>query len=213
MHPPRVPAESRSGSSSCPWNVPLGLGASSCLGSLRAALGSEFPVASKGAQSQQSSQGARPAGRLAGPRSCRLSPTARRQKCEAALVSGLGGWNRAARSQALLGTVLAFPGSVNSTKTPQKPHAEQSLRGAAWKARGLERRTGHGGPGQEASSGPGNFPGPSLKCSPTARSQGPHAEIITHWARRGPLRRVSWPGVLQASCAPGPGSASADPGV
>lgn len=32
----------------------------------------------------------------------------------------------------------AFPCFVNSTKAPQKPHAEQSVRGSAWKARGLE---------------------------------------------------------------------------
>lgn len=59
---------------------------------------------------------------------------------------------RAARSQALLGTVLAFPCFVNAAEAPQKPHAEQSLWDAVWKARGLERGRGAGAAAR-ASSG------------------------------------------------------------
>ncbi|XP_053067141.1 translation initiation factor IF-2-like [Acinonyx jubatus] len=80
-----------SGSSRRPWSRPLGPRASSCLGSPRAALGTEFPVASKGAQSQRRSQGARTAGTPAWPPPLSTRPAVRRQKREAALVSAVGG--------------------------------------------------------------------------------------------------------------------------
>lgn len=60
-------AKNRLRKSQLPPECALGTRASSCLGSLRAALGTEFPVASKGARSQLSSQEARTAGKLAWP--------------------------------------------------------------------------------------------------------------------------------------------------
>lgn len=139
--------------SQLPPECALGTRASSCVESLRAALGTEFPVASKGGRSQLSSQGARTAGKAGlAPAAADSAPLSDvrsvRRLWSQASADGTG----AARSQALLGTVLAFPGFVNAEEAPQKPHAEQSLRGAAWKARGLERGRGDGGAGG-ASSG------------------------------------------------------------
>lgn len=69
--------------SQLPPECALGTRASSCLGSLRAALGTEFPVASKGARSQLSSQEARTAGRLAWPLLLRARP-----RCQTSEASG-----------------------------------------------------------------------------------------------------------------------------
>lgn len=82
-------AKRRLTKSRLPPECALGTRASSCLESLRAALGTEFPGASKGAGSQLSSQGARTAGKLAWPLLLRTRPAVRRQKRRAALVSGL----------------------------------------------------------------------------------------------------------------------------
>lgn len=60
--------------------------------------------------------------------------------------------------------MLAFPCFVNSTKAPQKPHSEQSVRGSAWKARGLEGRGPHAAGRWPASPEPGNFSRSPLKC-------------------------------------------------
>lgn len=149
----------------------LGTRASSCLGSLRAALGTEFPVASKGAQSQLSSHGARAAGKLARPCRCGLGPLSDVRSVGRLWSQASADGTRAARSQALLGTVLAFPCCVSAADAPQKPHAEQSLRGAAWKARGLERGRGAGAAGP-ASSGPGNFSWPSPRHQPHQQASG-----------------------------------------
>lgn len=62
---PAFLAKHRLRKSQLPPECALGMRASSCLRALREALGTEFPVASKGAQSQLGSQGTRTAGKLA----------------------------------------------------------------------------------------------------------------------------------------------------
>lgn len=69
--------------SQLPPECALGTRASSCVESLRAALGTEFPVASKGGRSQLSSQGARTAGKLAWPLLLRTRP-----RCQTSEASG-----------------------------------------------------------------------------------------------------------------------------
>lgn len=77
--------------------------------------------------------------------------------------------------------MLAFPCFVNSTEGPRKPHAEQSLRGAVWKARGLERERGTCL--WASLPGPGNFSRPPLRCQLHPHVPGTsHYTHQRHWA-------------------------------
>ncbi|XP_044902805.1 uncharacterized protein LOC123382389 [Felis catus] len=149
-----------SGSSRRPWSRPLGPRASSCLGSPRAALGTEFPVASKGAQSQPRSQGARTAGTPAWPPPLSTRPAVRRQKREAALVSAVGGCDQGSAEPGASGNragISSFrqlgrsaPETTCRTKSPGLCLEGERIRG--------ERTACHWG----ASPGPGNLSRPPL---------------------------------------------------
>lgn len=144
--------------------MPWGPTASFCPRSLRAGLGTEFPVASKGAEPSSSQGGRR-------QRESRPGPAARRQKREAALVSGPGlmepgqcgarpFWEPCAGISLLCQLHRRAPETTCRTKSP----------GTVWKARGLERgrRKCRGA----SLLGPGNFCLPG-DVSSARKSQGP----------------------------------------
>lgn len=167
--------------------MPWGPRASSSPRSLRAGLGTEFPVASKGAEPSSSRGG----GGVRRQRESRPGPAARRQKREAALVSGPGlmepgqcgarpFWEPCAGISLFCQFHRRAPETTCRTKSP----------GTVWKARGLGR--GRGKCRGASLPGPGNFCHPG-DVSSTRKSQGPRlsphrsaAEPPT-WVRRAGL--------------------------
>ena len=158
--------------------MPWGPRASSCLRSLRAGLGTEFPVASKGAEPSSSQGGAQAAGKPSWPR---------RQTSEA--LGGFGlrpelmeqGQRGARRFWEPCAGISLFcqlhrraPETTCRTKSP----------GTVWKARGLER--GRGKCRRASLPGPGNFCLPPGRCQPhqevpgTSPASPPLAARVTH---------------------------------
>ena len=169
--------------------MPWGPRASFCLRSLRAGLGTEFPVASKGAEPSSSQGGHR-------QRESRPGPTARCQKRKAALVSGPGlmepgqcgarpFWEPCAGISLLCQLHRRAPETTCRTKSP----------GTVWKARGLER--GRGKCRGASLPGPGNFCLPG-DVSSARKSQGPRLSPRLSCGSHPPgcRARVCRPGVL-----------------
>lgn len=187
-----------------PPECALGTRASSCLGSLRAALGTEFPVASKGAGSQLSSQGARTAGKLAWP-----LPPWTQPRCQTSEASGgfglrprmMGpGQHRARRFWEpcwhflVLSTLPKRPRNHTQNKVSRVPpgRREDEREGEETVTLG------------KAPPGPGNFSWPSQRC-PFCQDVAGTSHSDTHSRRvagpsrteRGLLSQVCRPGALQ----------------